>query len=142
MTDVASSERQIRGAAPLFFVADVVKAAEHYSNVFGFTSPMLWGDPPGFAIPARDGVSVMLSQVDDRTLIRPHGAHHDTLDSFDAFFWVRDADSLFEEYKGKGADIVFAPVDRIYKMREFAVRDLDGYVLIFAHDISAPSGQS
>jgi uncharacterized glyoxalase superfamily protein PhnB len=36
----------------------------------------------------------------------------------------------------KGADIVCAPEDQPYMMREFQVRDLDGHLLGIGHDIS------
>jgi catechol 2,3-dioxygenase-like lactoylglutathione lyase family enzyme len=138
MADAAASAGQIHASAPSFFVADVPKAAAHYSEVLGFASPQLWGDPPTLAIPRGGGFSVMLSRVDDPTLIRPRVAHED---SFDAYFWVRDADTPFADFKPKGADVVFEPIDRnLYGMREFAVRGLDGHVLIFAHDISGSGG--
>jgi uncharacterized glyoxalase superfamily protein PhnB len=78
--------------------------------------------------------SQLLQENMSETLIQPRGAREG---SFDAYFWVRDANALFPEFKSKGADIAFEPIDRkLYGMREFAVRDLDGHVLIFAHDIS------
>jgi uncharacterized glyoxalase superfamily protein PhnB len=126
--------RQLYGVAPTFFVADVVKAAAYYEEKLGFKSAMLWGKPPVFAIPRRDELSVMISQK-DRAWIHPNGAHPETMD---AYFWVRDADALYAEFKAKGADVISSPRDETsYGMREFAVRDLDGYVLIFAHDISS-----
>ena len=37
-----------------------------------------------------------------------------------------ELDSLFQEYKASGADIVEEPQDRSWGMREMIVRDLDG----------------
>jgi uncharacterized glyoxalase superfamily protein PhnB len=126
--------RQLYGVAPTFFVADVVKAAAYYEEKLGFKSAVIWGKPPAFAIPSRDDLRVMLSQQ-DVARIHPNGAHPENMD---AYFWVRDADVLCAEFAAKGADVVFAPLDETaYGMREFAVRDIDGHVLIFAHDISA-----
>jgi uncharacterized glyoxalase superfamily protein PhnB len=130
----AVTTRQFFGVAPTFFVADVGRAAAYYEEKLGFRSAQLWGQPPVFAIPTREDMRVMLSQqTPDR--IHPNGVHPDTMD---AYFWVRDADALHAEFSAKGADIAFAPFDETaYGMREFAVRDPDGHVLIFAHDISA-----
>jgi len=126
--------RQFYGVAPTFFVADVEKAAAYYEEKLGFKSAMIWGKPPAFAIPMREDLRVMLSQQ-DIARIHPNGVHSDAMD---AYFWVRDADALHEEFAAKGADVVFAPRDEpAYGMREMAVRDVDGHVLIFAHDISA-----
>jgi catechol 2,3-dioxygenase-like lactoylglutathione lyase family enzyme len=126
--------RQLHGVAPTFFVADVVKAVAYYDEKLGFKTARFWGQPPSFAIPTREQLHVMLSQQPaDR--IHPNGAHEHTMD---AYFWVRDADELHAEFKAKGANIICEPSDETsYGMREFWVRDLDGYVLIFAHDISA-----
>ena len=129
-----SAARQFYGLAPTFLVADVLKAADYYAEKLGFRSARLWGDPPVFAIPTREEMRVMLSQQ-DKGRIHPNGAVEGAMD---AYFWVRDADELHNEFQAAGADIVFAPRDETaYGMREFAVRDRDGYVLIFAHDISA-----
>jgi hypothetical protein len=54
--------------------------------------------------------------------------------TWDAFFWVDDADALHSELVGKGATIVYGPlVQDAYQMREFAARDRDGHVLGFGH---------
>lgn len=126
--------RQFHSVAPSFFVADVVKAAAYYEEKLGFKSAQLWGNPPVFAIPTREHVQVMLSQK-DVSLIHPNGVHPQTMD---AYFFVADVDALHAEFLAKGADIVSGPKDEnAYGMREILVRDLDGHVLIFAHDISA-----
>ncbi len=119
--------------APYFFVADVVKAHDYYRDVLGFKSDQIWGNPPSFCIPKRDGLNIMLSLQCEPARIIPNGADGET---WDAYFWVTDADALFEEFKGKGARVVYAPCNQeLYGNREFAVKDLDGYILAFAHAI-------
>lgn len=131
--------RELYGVAPTFFVADVVKAAAYYDEKLGFKTAQFWGVPPTFAIPTREQLHVMLSQQPPER-IHPNGAHEHTMD---AYFWVQDADALYAEFKAKGADIICEPTDETsYGMREFWVRDIDGYVLIFAHDISAKGPES
>jgi uncharacterized glyoxalase superfamily protein PhnB len=135
MADQSTAERELLAIAPLFFVADVAKAVAYYRDVLGFTFERIWGEPPCFCMPHRDGLTVMLSQVDDTSRIRPNGSDGC---SWDAYVWVRDADALFAAFKAAGALIVHEPVDRdYYGNREFAVRDLDGYIIAFAHDIAA-----
>jgi uncharacterized glyoxalase superfamily protein PhnB len=134
MADHAPAGRELRAIAPLFFVADVAKAAAYYRDVLGFAFDRIWGDPPGFCMPRRDGLTVMLSEVDDKTRIRPNGSDGC---SWDAYVWVRDADALFAAFKAGGALIVHEPVDRdYYGNHEFAVRDLDGYIIAFAHNVA------
>ncbi len=123
----------MRTVAPFLLVRDVKRAAAYYSDVLGFSVRRFWGEPPMFAIADRDGVSVMLRQVQPQETFQPNAALEDCLD---AYFSVRDADALYDEYKTKGADLVCAPENQPYMMREFQVRDPDGHVLIFAHDVS------
>jgi uncharacterized glyoxalase superfamily protein PhnB len=140
MAEQPSSARDLLGIAPLFFVADVERAAAHYRDVLGFTVTRIWGEPPCFCMPNRDGLTIMLQQVEDTARIRPNGADGC---SWDAYVWVSDADALFVVFKASGARIVHAPVDRdYYGNREFAVRDLDGYIIAFAHDIAAKAAHA
>jgi catechol 2,3-dioxygenase-like lactoylglutathione lyase family enzyme len=130
-------DRQFLGVAPLFFVASIEPAVAYYRDVLGFTVDRIWGDPPHFCMPHRDHLTVMLSEIDDKSRIRPNGTDGC---SWDAYFWVRDADSLFAEFKAKGVQAVHEPVDRpYYGNREFAIRDLDGYIIAFAHTYAPPA---
>lgn len=135
MSESPQPERQFLAIAPQFFVAKIEPAAAYYRDVLGFAIERLWGEPPCFCMPHRDGLTVMLCEIDDPTRIRPNGADGE---SWDAYVWVQDADALFAEFSAKGALVVHAPVDRdYYGNREFAVRDVDGYVIAFAHSIAA-----
>lgn len=135
MEGQSQTPRQLLAVAPLFFVANVAEAAAYYRDVLGFTFERIWGEPPCFCMPHRDGLTVMLSEVDDKTRIRPNGSDGS---SWDAYVWVSDADALFAAFKAAGALIVHEPVDRdYYGNREFAIRDLDGYIIAFAHGIAA-----
>ena len=126
-----SAAPQMRDVSPVLLVADVVKAAAYYADALGFRASRMWGEPPTFCIPGRDGVSIMLNQVGPGEAVHPNAACDGR---FDAYFWVRDADALFGEFRANGADIVCEPEDMPYEMREFQVRDLDGHLLAFGHD--------
>lgn len=124
MTKILASSAQ-------FLVRDVVAAGRYYEDRLGFRIPEYWGDPPRFAMPHRDGIIVMLHQV-DRLEPRPNGGDN----VWDAYFWCSGISQLHKEFCAAGADIVHGPTDRNeYAMRELAVRDLDGYMLVFAENI-------
>lgn len=127
------SPPQIRDATPVLLVRDVVKAAAYYTDKLGFTVERFWGEPPMFTIARRNGVSIMLNQVDASDSFRPNGAYDGR---FSVYIDVDDADALHAEVAAKGADIVCPPEDQPYMMREFQVRDLDGHLLGCGHDIS------
>jgi catechol 2,3-dioxygenase-like lactoylglutathione lyase family enzyme len=127
------SAPQMRAHAPVLLVRDVVAAHAYWADKLGFRSPRMWGEPPTFCIPQRDGLSVMLNQVGPEDTFRPNGDYDGRCD---AYFWVRDADALCEEFKAAGAEIVCEPDDQPYGMREIVVRDPDGHLMIFGHDIT------
>jgi hypothetical protein len=49
------------------------------------------------------------------------------------YFVIGDADELYEFHRGNGVEIVEGPHDRPYRLRDYTVRDLDGYSLRFGH---------
>ena len=129
----ASRTPRVLAASPILLVADVVKAAEYYADRLGFHARRMWGDPPTFCMPQRDRCTVMLNQVGPHAGLRPNASFDGR---FDVYFDVDGADALYAEYQASGADIVCAPEDMAYRMREFQVRDLDGHLLAFGHDIT------
>ena len=126
---------RVTGIAPYFLVADVVAAAEYYRDKLGFTiSGYFFEDPPVFAMVGRDDQIIMLALM---TAGRggPNRNYKDI--AIDAYLWTDDADALHAEFQRNGADIVSPPQVRIYDMKEFEVRDLDGYILCFGQNVPA-----
>ena len=130
---------RVTAIAPYFLVADVVRAAEHYRDVLGFRIVAYFFEtPPVFAMVGRDDLIIMLHLMTGTRGGSNRGHHQDGID---AYLWTDDADALFAELKSKGADIVSPPQLRIYGMKEFEVRDLDGYVLCFGEDVPGTGNQ-
>jgi len=124
---------RIVSSCPLFLVQNLQRSLDFYCDKLGFSRPKLWGDPPGFAMPDLDGFIIMLSQTEDSTKIRPNGQYKDT---WDAYFWVKNAQQLYEEWKSKNVDFGYKPERKEqYGMLEFTVRDPDGYLIAFASDL-------
>ena len=120
--------RVLRNAS-YFPVADVQTSMTFYGHVLGFQCEYSAGIPLHFAICSRDGFAIMLRRVERPELIVPIEKQGGT---WDAFFWVSDAEALHSEFKSRGADIVYGPViQEAYQMNEFAIRDCDGHVLGF-----------
>jgi catechol 2,3-dioxygenase-like lactoylglutathione lyase family enzyme len=131
-----ASDRRLLRCAPYFPVADVEATARHYERVLGFVREYGAGTPLEFAIVSRDGLSIMLRLVDDASCIRPNEEQGGT---WDAFFWVQGVHALHGELLRAGADVVYGPlVQQAYHMEEFAVRDMNGYVLGFGEGIAEP----
>ena len=108
---------------PTLSVSDVVAAVRFYADKLGFTLGFTVGEPPTFA-----GVNLGEVQVFLRKgLPSPAGCS--------IYFVVDDADNLYEFQRAQGVEIVAPPQDQPHGLREYAVRDLDGYRLDFGHHL-------
>lgn len=122
-------------SAQYFPVPDVQRSVAFYKDVLGFCCEYCAGKPLQFAICSRDGLGVMLRKVSGPELIVPNERQGRT---WDAFFWVSDAEGLHTELHAKGADIVYGPfIQEAYQMKEFAVRDCNGHVLGFGQALDS-----
>src|SRR5206468_7340358 len=120
--------------AAYFPVSDVERSMAFYIETLGFRCEYSAGSPLQFAICSRDDLAVMLRRIADTDLIVPIEKQGG---SWDAFFWVDDAEALHAELTSKQADIVYGPlVQDSYQMLEFAVRDCDGHVLGFGETLA------
>lgn len=121
--------------APYFIVDDVVATADFYRDKLGFEYERFWGEPPCFAMVHRRGSVLMLSQLEKTGLMRPNSAVDPEASAWDAYFWVENADALYEEFKSKGVTIAREICDQPYRCRDFDIRDCNGYTLCFGHGI-------
>jgi uncharacterized glyoxalase superfamily protein PhnB len=120
----------IRGA-PYFPVPDVASIGAYYQDVFGFHCEYAAGDPPEFAIFSRGGSAIMFRRTPEPHRIAPNEQQGGT---WDVFCWVTDVEALYGELEARKATVVYLPVVQPYGMKEFAVRDPNGYVLGFGQE--------
>jgi len=116
-------------------VEDAVKSAEYYRDVLGFSFNRYWGEPPCFVTLGRDGVEFFLSGNGTKGLVRPNRMAHPDF-TWDAYLKCRDGDALYREFKAKGAQITRGPEVKFYEMKEFELRDCNGYIICFGQDTS------
>jgi predicted enzyme related to lactoylglutathione lyase len=120
---------KLTASSAVLLVKDVVKAAKHYRDAMGFAYERFWGEPPSFVILYRDGMYLMLKQVEDARHVIPHWTVSEQL--WDAYFWVSGVDALHAELVRRGAKIDYGPCDQPYGCREFGAQDLDGHDIGF-----------
>lgn len=104
-------------------VPDLRAAIEFYTGKLGFRLSFTWGDPPTFAGLTLGEAEMFLQQGK----AAPEGCS--------VFFVVGDADELFAFHSGNGVDVAEAIDDRPWGLRDYAVRDLNGYHLVFGHHL-------
>ncbi len=116
--------------APVLLVRDVEASVLFWRERVGFEADAIHGDPPNFAMPTRDAVTVMLLQVHPGT--EPPPPNWRVVDKANqAYIWVDDAASLYEELQGRGAPIDFTLYDTPWGTREFGIQDLDEHDIAF-----------
>jgi uncharacterized glyoxalase superfamily protein PhnB len=118
----------ITGSAPILLVADVVAAANYYRDCVGFAYDKFYGDPPDFCILSRDKHHLMLALANAAD-VKPHWKT--VAQMWNVYFWVDDADAIYEELQGRGAKIDYTISNKPYGCREFGIQDLDGYDIAF-----------
>jgi predicted lactoylglutathione lyase len=58
--------------APYLIVDDVIATANYYRDKLGFGYERFWGDPPRFCMVRRNGVVIMLAQLERSGVMRPN----------------------------------------------------------------------
>src|SRR5215211_8175228 len=131
---------QFLAAVPQFAVADVVRTAEYFRDVLGFTVASYWDGshatatpPPApvFGIVRRDAVAIFFYRTTP-PIPREEGGYH-------AYFHVTGVDALAAAWRARGAEILDGPEDMAYGQREIVIRDPNGLVLAFGEEVPARS---
>ena len=118
----------LKSIAPQLVVIDVVKTAEYYRDMLGFTILGYVAEPPVYSMIQRDSVEIHFGKAE------ASGTSNSEVrsGSFDVYIWVSDINAIFEELTAAGADILEGPVKRIYESTEIVVKDCNGFILVFA----------
>ena len=121
MTASMPPDVDCRQIHPALAVSDVRAAADFYAKKLGFMQAFISGDPPEMAGMNLGHVQLFL----ERGTPSPDGCS--------VYFVVDDADGLFAFHRANGVTVVHPPSDQPYGLRDYRVRDLDGYLLGFGH---------
>ena len=106
---------------PSILADDIPAAVDFYVRQLGFRQSFLFGDPPTMAGVNLGDVQVFL----EKGTPDPKGSA--------VYFVVGDADEIFEFHRANGVTIVESPKDQPYGIRDYSIRDLNGYYLAFGH---------
>ena len=120
---------------PMLAVADLPATVRFYVERLAFNCNAMHGNPPVWAEVERNGVSVMFNAPPRECVVRdlPRSSKDDQIFYFD----VDDAAGLRSEFKARGVDVSDLRV-AFYGMKEFEVRDPDGYWLWFGQTTDEP----
>lgn len=110
---------------PIITVRDVARATRFYVDVLGFTLDFETGAPDFVAGLFKDEIQVMLIGSTGVNVRQEPGTAN-------LSFFADEVDELFSTCRDAAAEVIVEPGDRDYGQRDFAIRDPDGNVLVFA----------
>jgi catechol 2,3-dioxygenase-like lactoylglutathione lyase family enzyme len=133
---------KLTDVVPNLIVRDITTSTEFYRDVLGFSvvATVPEQGPLVFVWLQRDDVSVFLNSVPavaealPAVAARPVGGTATMFITLEAADAVQGVDRLFEAV-AKRSRVIMQLKNQFYGMREFAVEDPDGYVVIFAQRI-------
>lgn len=123
----AAKKARLSSCAPILLVRDIHAAAAYWRDKVGFEDQSIHNDPPDFCIARRDGVTIMLALSHASPV--PHWRVVPNM--WNAYIWVDDAKSLYEELCNRGAKIDYTLHQKPYGCLEFGIQDLDGHDIAF-----------
>src|SRR5205814_5682512 len=117
-------------------VADLKRTMDFYCNSLGFRCVATFGEPePVWCDLERDGVSIMFNAPPRECVIRDVPAKSRDYQIF--YFNVDDVAGLHKQFRVRGVKASDMRVTA-YCMKEFEVRDPDGYWLWFGQESDEP----
>ena len=123
----------LTASAPVLLVKDVIASAAYFRDKLGFSEQNLYGEPINFAIIRRDGLTVMLAQLDEGKTSTPYWQIVDKM--WNIYFWVDDAEALYAEFIASGAEIDYTLYTTPWGIKEFGIQDLDDHDIGFGQII-------
>ncbi|MCR2822257.1 VOC family protein [Lederbergia panacisoli] len=124
---------KISGSSIVFLVKDIKRSAQFYRDLGFYYEEIGIGDIKHIHV-TRDQLTFILHEASSTEDVRPFSSLKGG-PQWDAFAYSDEVDVLFEEFKAKGAEIAYGlNQDPIWN--EFAIRDIDGYVVAFGGGVS------
>jgi uncharacterized glyoxalase superfamily protein PhnB len=118
---------KIRHFSAIFFVANRNEVLDYYTRL-GF-----WCDySMGFV--EREGLTMIIHESKNVDAIYPNNPTHGE-NAVDAYVMVEGVEALYDEFRSKGAEFLYDIRTNEYQMREFAIKDPQGYTLGFGKSL-------
>lgn len=116
-------------ADPVLAVPDILRTTAFYREVLGFHVDFLYGDPPNHAGVSRGEWSGNTVRIQFSLASR---VANSSPAAYLQLFVDEHLDALYAHYRDQGVEVLAEPEDKPWGLREFAIRDCNGFVLVFA----------
>jgi uncharacterized glyoxalase superfamily protein PhnB len=111
-------------AVPVIATDDVTRTVSYFEQTLEFEQQWTWGEPPVYAgVKAGRALLYLCQDTDLATAIRERRL------SPDVFLWVSDIDSVYAQHRPSGAEITEELATRPWGVRQYVVREPNGYCL-------------
>lgn len=116
--------KNFSSAVPVIATSDVLGTVRYFEKTLGFRQQWIWGDPPVYA-GVRAGSALLYVTHDPKlaSTIRERQL------APDIFLWVSDIDSVYAHHRAARADIIEELAARPWGVRQYVVREPNGYLL-------------
>lgn len=119
----------LNDVTPMLQARSLEETVDFYTQSLGFSLEGTWPaeGPKVWCSLRAGGASLMFVQADGTTEPSLTGS---------LYFYPPDLDALWQNLKGRvdGASVAWEPATMEHGMREFGIRDCNGYLLIFGQD--------
>jgi catechol 2,3-dioxygenase-like lactoylglutathione lyase family enzyme len=130
-SDPDETSRNLVSISPFFIVKDLQASIAHYIERFGFQLDFQGpADDVYYGQVSRESIAILLKTIDPEVLPHPNHTRHPWA-RWDAYIYTMDPDTLFDEFRERGAAFVKELSFIDDGLWGFEVTDADGYVIAF-----------
>lgn len=116
--------KNFSSAVPVIATSDVLGTVRYFEQTLGFRQQWIWGDPPVYAgIRAGGALLYVTHDPELASTIRERRL------APDSFLWVSDIGSVYAHHRAARADITEELTARPWGVRQYVVREPNGYLL-------------
>jgi catechol 2,3-dioxygenase-like lactoylglutathione lyase family enzyme len=123
-------------AVPVIATADVAGTVRYFEQTLGFKQQWLWGEPPVYAgIKAGGAMMYVCHDPELAATIKERRLGPDI------FLWVNNIESVYRQHRANNAEITEELSARSWGVRQYVIREPNGYLLKVAESNETEKGQ-
>ena len=116
--------KNFSSAVPVIATSDVLGTVRYFEQTLGFKQQWIWGDPPVYSGVRAGGALLYVTHDPElASTIRERRLAPDIV------LWVSDIDSVYAHHRATRANITEELTARPWGVRQYVVREPNGYLL-------------
>lgn len=119
---------KFRKTTPILTVGDVSRSIDFFVNALGLKLDFVYGEPSFYAGLYSNDLEIHIINENSSNARQPAGKSNLSI-------LVDEVDNLYNNLKERGVEILIAPEDRDYGLRDFSCTDPDGNIFNFGVEV-------